>query len=150
MNRLAVVLALAVSLSLVGASAQAGDLVVVVNRANPARALTRDELAVVFTMARSRWSDGSVIVPLSYAPDDGTRNTFDRVVLGMDPAKVGRFWLDQRIRGITRTPRQLGQPAVAVRLVARVKGAIAYVPAGTDTAAVKVVARVRDGRVLPP
>lgn len=147
MRRTAVVV---LSLLLALASAHAGELVVIVHRDSPVRALTRAELTNVFTMSRSRWDDGSIVVPLNYPHHDDARTLFDRVVLGMDPAQVGRFWLDQRIRGATRTPRQLGLPAVAVRLVARVKGAIAYVPAGTEMAGVKIVARVRNGQVLPP
>jgi len=138
------------SLLLAVASAHGGELAVIVHRVSPVWKLTRAELAIVFTLSRSRWDDGSMVVPINAPNDDGVRTTFDRVVLGLDPAQVGRFWLDQRIRGGTRTPRQLGLPAVAVRLVARVKGAIAYVPAGTELAGVRIVARVRDGRVQPP
>jgi hypothetical protein len=44
----------------------------------------------------------------------------------------------------------VSDPALAVKLVARIPGAIAYVPAELVDRQVRVAARIRRGRVLAP
>jgi hypothetical protein len=151
----ATALSLLVALAaLVGLPARAGeeveDLAVIVSRANPARRLDAFELEAIFSMATQSWPAGGSVVPFNYPPDDRLRAAFDRAVLRMEPEQVGRFWIDQRVRDGLRPPRQVSDPAIALRLVARLPGAIAYVPAAMADATVRVVARVRRGKVEEP
>jgi hypothetical protein len=126
------------------------DLAVVVNRAVPVRQLSASELESIFTASRSTWPDGSSVAVFSYAPEDSTRRIFDLAVLRMSPDEVARFWLDQRIRGGPRPPRQVPDPALALRLVAKLPGTIAYVPESMVNNTVTVVARIKGGKVVPP
>lgn len=148
-------LVVALSLLMPAPSASAGDepfldLAVVVNPAVPVSSLSAAELESIFTSSRKSWPDGSSVGAFSYPPEDAGRRTFDSVVLGMSPAEVGRFWLDQRVRGAARPPRQVPDAALAVRLVARLPGSITYVPESLVSANVKVVAWIKGGKVVSP
>jgi hypothetical protein len=61
------------------------------------------------------------------------RETFDRVVLGMDPDQVARYWVDQRIRGGVRPPRQVNSVSLLRQVISRFPGAVGYLsPADLD------------------
>ena len=126
------------------------DLDVIVHASVPQQPLDRAGLAAIFSMTRRSWGDGLSAVPFNYAPDNPLRRTFDSAVLGLAPAEVARFWIDQRIRGYGHPPRQVADPAIVVRLIANLKGSIGYVPAGTADKSVRIVARIRQGKVTPP
>jgi hypothetical protein len=48
------------------------------------------------------------------------------------------------------SPRKVPSVALMLRVVAKLPGAIGYVPESMVTPDVKIVARVKDGRVLAP
>lgn len=121
---------------------KAPELVVIVNADNDASPDARD-LDALFRRDQQRWSGGEKVIPLNAAPDSAPRKRFDDIVLHMSADESARFWLDQRIRHGTSAPREV-DAAQAVKMVARFKGAIAYVPADVKLTGVRVVARVRD------
>lgn len=135
-----------------GAAAQERppNLAVIVHPEAPPKSLTALQLNAIFTSSQKSWPGGSSIVAFAYPNENRLRVEFDRVVLGLTPDQVGRFWIDQRIRGGARPPRQVPDPALALRLVASLRGSIGYVPAAMASPAVRVVARIVDGKVLPP
>jgi hypothetical protein len=131
--------------------AQAKDeIVVVVNKANGAFTLSRDELRPMFQTTRSHWPDGVRVEPLNLADENPTRQGFDAVVLGLDPDRVARYWVDRKIRGGERPPRKVAAPSSVIRAVAGDKGGVGYLPAGDVNDSVRVVARIRNGRVMSP
>jgi ABC-type phosphate transport system substrate-binding protein len=132
------------------ASDATDSFVVVVNPGVPVAKLSASELEAIFSCARKSWPDGSNISAFSYAPENATRRAFDTVVLRMSPDEVARFWLDQRVRGGARPPRQVPDPGLAARLTAKLPGSIAFLPESLATPGLKVVARVRGGKVLEP
>jgi hypothetical protein len=136
--------------SIAGGAGGGADLVVVVNPAVAVDRLSASELETIFTSSRRSWPDGSNIGAFSYAPEDVIRRAFDNVILRLSPEDVARFWLDQRVRGGARPPRQVPNPSLAVRLVAKLPGSIAYVPESMVDSTVKVVARIRGGKVVGP
>jgi ABC-type phosphate transport system substrate-binding protein len=125
-------------------------LVVIVNPGVPVSVLTASELEAIFTSSKRTWPDGSNIGAFSYAPDNDLRREFDKVVLRMSADEVARFWIDQRVRGGAPPPRQVPDPALAMRLVAKLPGCIAYIPNDLVNSTVKVVARISKGKVLAP
>ncbi len=125
-------------------------LVVIVNPATSASQLSADRLEAIFTLSQREWSGGQTVIPFNYAPGVGIRETFDRVVLGMNSEEVARFWIDRRIRGMGDSPRKVPTIALMLRVVAKLPGAIGYVPESAATPDVKVVALIKDGKVLTP
>ena len=126
------------------------EIVVIVNKANPVQALSRDELRPIFQTRKATWPDGTRIQPLDLQDDNPVRHGFGAAVLGLDPDRVARYWIDRKIRGGERPPAKLSTPALIVRMVASSKGAIGYVNVVDANATVKIVARVHDGQVFAP
>jgi hypothetical protein len=126
------------------------DLAVVVNLAVPITRLSASDLEGIYTSTRHSWPDGSNVSVFSYPPESEIRHAFDGAVLRMSPEDVARFWLDQRVRGGSRPPRQVPDPVLAVRLAAKLPGSIVYIPEDLVNATVKVVARIKAGKVVAP
>lgn len=73
---------------------------------------------------------GLRLTPLNYAPGDPVRVAFDQTVLKLQPAQVGRFWIDRRIRGQSLPPKTVPSPRVMRSLIVALGsklGAIGYV-----------------------
>jgi hypothetical protein len=83
------------------------------------------------------WGDNERILAFNAPAMNPVRVAFDRSVLGMDPDEVARFWIDRRVRGGHRPPRQLTSWALMLRVVSAVDGAIGYAPASAANDTVK-------------
>ncbi len=68
------------------------------------------------------------LVPFNFPPGTSERLAFDRAVLGMSEAEVGRYWVDRKIRGDGGAPRALPTALHVHKIVARFPGAIGYLP----------------------
>ena len=150
--RLAILIVLAGFVTVAPARARADgpvELVVVVNGDNDETPSSSD-LESYFLRRDEHWGSGVTVIPLNYPPDSALRRAFDHAVLSMSPDDVVRYWLDQRIRSGKNAPRELADPAIILKLVARFNGAIGYLPASSATRGVRVVARIRGGKLLPP
>ena len=127
------------------------ELTVFVHAHAAAKQMSAVEMETMFTRTQTRWDDGTPIVPINAPPGSELRVEFDRVVLRLNPDQVGRFWIDRRVRGLGMPPRHMSEPATIVRVVEKLNGAIAYAPDSfVRGARVKIVARIRQGKVLPP
>jgi ABC-type phosphate transport system substrate-binding protein len=136
-------LALAASLALAAATAapaRAEPVAIIVNRENPKSELSTEELKSIFMGRRTEWSDGTAAQPIDQAPSAPGRAAFFDVVLGMSAARYAEHWVDQQVRGTGGAPKVAASPAAAVKLVAKIRGAVAFVPLSQVTPAVRVVA----------
>jgi hypothetical protein len=87
----------------------------------------------------AEYRSGKRFLPLNHPIGTTERTRFDRAVLGLGPDEIGRFWVDQRIRGAALPPRTLASADLAVRVVASFPGAITYTDPGLVVAGVKVL-----------
>jgi len=127
----AAILALA-GLTLGASAADADEPVayaVVVNPAAQVRDVSLGELSSLYRGRRMEDGDGRVLVPLNHPAGTAARTDFDRVVLGMTPDEVGRFWVDQKMRGASHPPRTAGSANMLLRFVANFPAAVGYVEA---------------------
>lgn len=130
------------------AEASADDsLLVIVHPSVKEGALSGDSLSAIFTLTKRTWSDGRTIIPYNHDPGTKPRLLFDRVVLAFNPQQSARFWIDYRIRGGGSPPRRVPSSALMARVVARLPGAIGYVPYGTPLEGARVVAQISNGRL---
>lgn len=129
--------------------AAVADLVVIVNAANNERP-SPAMLERIFLRKEMTWDSGERIIPLNANPESERRQRFDRAVLGMTPDEAARYWLDQRIRGGGTAPREVGDAVLTVKLIAKLTGTIGYVPADVQLSGVRVVARIRNDKVIAP
>jgi hypothetical protein len=125
-------------------------LAVIVNPALPVTTLNAAELASIFTRVTRAWKDGTTVRALNLPQGSPGRVEFDRVVLDMTPERSAQFWIDKQIRGQEGAPKAIGQADIVVHLVPTLAGSIGYVPEEKVDAKVRVVARIRGGRVTAP
>lgn len=136
--------------SLVETAHSDGDEIVVV--AHPSLSvnhLSKSDLRPLFQTTKTSWEGGSAL-PLNLPGDDSARRGFDAAVLGLDPERVARYWVDRKIRGGNPPPKSIESANMILKVVASKPGAVGYVPASALLGSVKVIARIRGGEVLAP
>lgn len=113
--------------------------------------LSRNELALIYTRSIEE-RRGIRLRPFNLAARSPERVEFDLAVLGLDPDRAAQLWIDKRVRGDGEPPRQVPSARSAAALAAAMPGAICYVPEGqpVDLNRVRLVARIRNGKVLAP
>jgi hypothetical protein len=107
-------------------------------KSNAIRDLSFAELRQLYRGKRISLA-GVKVIPFNHPPATPDRVGFDRVVLGMDPEEVGRYWVDQKIRGGDAPPRTIDSVNLLLRVVAALPGAFAYVREGFSSPELKVV-----------
>jgi hypothetical protein len=125
-------------------------LAVIVHPGVPATSLNAAGLSSIYTRATKVWNDGTTVRPLNLQPGSPERIEFDRVVLAMSPERSAQFWIDKQIRGEDAAPKAISQADIVARLVPTLSGGIGYIPESKVDGKVRVVARIRGGRVVPP
>jgi hypothetical protein len=130
--------------------ADTDELYVVVNKANPVSSMSQEDLRPLFQTTKSQWNDGVKADPINLLDDDPARQQFDQAVLGLDPDRVARYWIDRKIRGGERPPRKLASASAAARSVGNERGAVAYVHRSDLTPSIKIVAKIANGKVVSP
>jgi ABC-type phosphate transport system substrate-binding protein len=83
--------------------------------------------------------EGKRLIPLNQPMQSYDRSAFDAKVLGMSPDQQAAYWIDRRIRGLSGSPRTVESGDLAQRIVARLDGAVAYLPVSAVRPDVKVV-----------
>jgi hypothetical protein len=116
-------------------AAPAVALAVVVHPGVPQSALAARELAAIYTHAKRTWQDGTRIRPLHLEAGSPARVEFDRVV---------------RDAGAQTAAGAAVAQADVVGLVAKLSGAIGYVPEDRVSREVRIVARIWGGKVVAP
>jgi hypothetical protein len=101
--------------------------VVVAGKSSGLSDLTLATLRRAFEGAPTR-TGGVQLIPFNYPPEHALRQRFDLLVLDLRPSETGRYWIDRRIRGEGHPPRTLPRPEVLKVVVARLSGAIGYLP----------------------
>lgn len=140
-------LALGLPLS-IGAAEE--PIVVIAHKGAKTAKLSRSELRPLFQTKRTTWGDGSSVVALNLPSSNAVRRGFDAAVLGLDPDRVARYWIDRKIRGGARAPKEIPSPALVVKVVSKKAGAVGYVGASQVDDSVKIIARVVNGEVVAP
>lgn len=82
---------------------------------------------------------GQTAVPFNHPPRAPDRVIFDRIVLGMNADEIGRYWVDQKIRGGSSPPRTVDSVGLLLRVLARLPGAIGYVREGFTSPDLKAI-----------
>jgi ABC-type phosphate transport system substrate-binding protein len=126
------------------------EIVVIVNAKSAVRVLTRGDLRPIYQTTKTSWDNGDKILPLQAQEGNSTRNGFDAAVLGLDPERVQRFWVDRKIRGGNPPPKAAPNGAAILKIVGSKAEAIGYVEPREVNANVRIVARIRGGQVVAP
>ena len=68
----------------------------------------------------------------------------------LDPEQSAQYWVDRMVRGEEPAPKAIGKADIVLRLVPTLAGAIAYVAEDKVDDKVRVLAFIRDGKVVIP
>jgi hypothetical protein len=113
-------------------------LQIVTAKANAIRDISFPDLRQLYRGKRIAVA-GLKVIPFNHPAGTPDRVGFDRVVLGMTPDEVGRFWVDQKIRGGDPPPRTIDSASLLLRVLAALPGSIGYVREGVSSGELKVV-----------
>ena len=109
-------------LGLLGAAARVradGEpIAVVVGAKSSQKELSLSALRRIFLNLPTDDNDRHRFMPINALPKSPLRVGFDQVVLGMDSQEVGRYWVDQGIRGV-QAPRVVPELNLVRGLVAK-------------------------------
>lgn len=125
------------------------EVAIVVNSSNPLSSLNKDQLSAIYRVRSQEFPGGAKAEPVNLPPTDAGRQLFDQVVLGMSPDEAKRFWIDARIRSGTVPPKKVPSASAVLRHVSTNAGGLGYLPVA-DAKGVKIVARLRGGKVVGP
>lgn len=125
-------------------------IVVIANKSVSATKISRDDLRPIFQTKKDTWPDGTPAKPFNLPEKNTVRQGFDAAVLGLDPDRVARYWIDRKIRGGERPPQTAPSSAVMVKVISKTEGGVGYVEASAVDSSVKVVAKLVDGQVVAP
>ncbi|MDX2052190.1 MAG: hypothetical protein SFV15_07360 [Polyangiaceae bacterium] len=110
-----------------GVQAASDPLVVIVGPATNIDGLEFGVLQRMFRGEAVNYAGSRRAVPFNHPVQTSERREFDRVVLGLSPDEVARYWINRKIRGQSGPPRTVPSSALLLRVVAQLKGAIGYV-----------------------
>jgi ABC-type phosphate transport system substrate-binding protein len=131
---------LLIALILATAAAPAAPpFLVVVNEANPLGSLSSEELSDLFLKKSSRWSDGSLVLPVDQAEDSHIRERFNREVHRKSAAAVRAYWQQRIFSGRDVPPPEKRGDADVLAFVRNNPGGIGYVSVAASTGGVKLL-----------
>jgi hypothetical protein len=119
-------------------TALAADVKVIANPSVGASAVSVDELKGVFLITKTSLSDGSRVEPV-IAKGGPAHEAFLKEYLGKTDAALQTYYRSLVFTGKGSMPKTLGTPAEVAAYVAKTKGAIGYVSAGTAATGVKTL-----------
>ncbi len=103
------------------------EVVVVVNKANPAATVTKKVLERYFLKKTTTWDTGIKIVPIDLPATDPVREDFSKTILGRTPREVESHWISQSLLGGKSAPEVVTNSALVKKYVAADPGAIGYI-----------------------
>ena len=106
----------------------AGSFQVVINAANPAKAILRAEVVQCFMGKTRQWPDGQFVVPVDQSAKSPVRAAFSQTVLGLSVEAVQTHWTKSIHAGGSLPPLTAPEEDV-LRMVAKEKRMMSYVSA---------------------
>jgi hypothetical protein len=116
----------------------ADGLALITGAASPVSDISRGELKRLF-LGHPLVLAGQRLTAFNLPAASAERQLFERLVLGMTPDQVAKYWIDRRIRGEGGAPKTAPNPEVLLKIAANFPGALAYVPQGMTAPGVKTV-----------
>jgi ABC-type phosphate transport system substrate-binding protein len=118
--------------------ALAGDVVVIVNKAN-AQAIDLTLVTRIYTGSAQSWPDGAAVTAFDQN-DDAIRGQFASMI-GKTPANLKAAWATLLFAGKATPPKAMASDADIKAAVSANKAAIGYIKASAVDDTVKVVAK---------
>jgi hypothetical protein len=118
---------------------QADPLVVVVNKNNPVKQLTKDQLIDLFMGKYIAFPNGDKAVPLDLTETNQLKALFYQELVGLPLARVNAYWSRIKFTGRARPPKSVSNNQDVIEFISRQQRAIGYIPKSQLTDDLKVV-----------
>lgn len=116
-----------------------GSYKVIVNLANPAVSMRRDELVKMYLKKTTSWPNGHRVIPLDLVESSPVRKRFSEEVLEKSIAATKAYWQHQVFSGRDVPPLEKSTGAEVVEYVRSHPDALGYVPLSESAERVKVL-----------
>ncbi len=104
----------------------------VVNEANPADVISKNQLENLFMKKTSTWGNGQQALPVDQAASSSTRHGFSKVIFGREVNAIKSYWQRQIFSGRGVPPPEKASDDEVLAFVRANPGAIGYVTSNTD------------------
>jgi len=126
---------------LLAVPAQAGGLVVIASPQVSVDTISVAEIASIYTMKKTSWSNNMPVVPVNREANSAVREKFSEAVFNLTPQELAEYWNQLRFKGKLPPLIQTSDQAV-LGFVRSVPGAVGYIDAAQVPAGVKVLMRL--------
>jgi len=123
-----------------GAPAWAGDVVVIVNKAND-NTVDKALVAKIYVGESKVWGNGGAITAYDLPEDNPARASFANEVVGKAPAALKSLWTQNTFTGKAVPPKSAASDEDVKKAVIANKNAIGYIKAASADDSVKVVVK---------
>ena len=110
-----------------GTREASGQVVVVVNRANPIQGISLQRLVDIYTGNKVTWSNNRKIYPVSLKSNMAITRSFFKTALGKSPREMKRVWIRLTLSGEAAPPKMVSTETETLAYVANNEGAIGFV-----------------------
>ncbi len=124
-----------------GLISEAEELLVIASPDVPAATISMQQLADIYALRKTTWSNQTQIVPVNRESDSDARKEFAGSVFGSTPQDLAELWDKLRFQGKQPPLTQISDQAV-LGFVRNVPGAIGYIRADEIPTGVKVLLRL--------
>lgn len=121
-----------------------GELVVIVNKANPLGSISRAELSSVYLGKRKMWATGDTVKPCDLQEpgvdeEQTAMGHFSVRYLHKDLSSLKSYWIKMIFSGKGEPPPAFKKPEEVIRFVSENPGSVGYLYSDHVTGAVRVV-----------
>ncbi len=120
------------------------ELVVIVNKDNPATTIRAAELRMIYNGGKRTFHHGVSVQPANLTSENPVGRDFFANVLHIDAESYRLFWVRMIFSGKGRPPVEFETEQEAINFVAANKGGLAFVDSANATNAVKTVKIIFD------
>lgn len=115
------------------------NVVIIVNKNNPVKAVKRGTVASYFLKKSTSWDTGARVVPIDLTAKDPARQEFSEWILKKSAKSVEEHWIGESLTGGKSAPDIVGDATLAKKRVAAELGAIGYIDNTALDSSVKAV-----------
>jgi ABC-type phosphate transport system substrate-binding protein len=115
------------------------NIKIIVNKDNDISSISKDQLSRFFLKKSTKWDNGNKVTPVDLTTNSDARESFTKRIHGKSVSAINAYWQKKIFTGKGVPPVELQSDAEIVEFVSSNPGAVGYVSAGANTAAVKVI-----------
>lgn len=117
---------------------------VIVNSANPAAQLGKEEVSRLLLKKQTSWSDGTTAEPVDLDGESAIRESLSRDIHGRSVSSIKNYWQRQIFSGRAVPPPEMASESAVIAFVGSRAGGIGYVSAGASLSGSVKVLRLVD------